>query len=156
MPKIHWQISVSCCNHSVYGIVKFLGVIITSSPCTNRVIKKSKVKVQTSVPVNVASTCLTPNMTLEAIRYKDGKLEILDQLLLPHETKFIPVKNTQDGWTVIKTMQVKKKMPPKINIGRTIWCSSRCCRRSHLILQSRLLYSHMCYELIFKTTIKGI
>ena len=48
-------------------------------------------------------------MTLEAIKYKGGKLEILDQLLLPHETKYIPVNNTEDGWTAIKTMQVGTK-----------------------------------------------
>lgn len=46
------------------------------------------------------------NMTLEGIRYRDGNLEILDQLLLPHETKFIAVRNTQDGWNVIQKMQV--------------------------------------------------
>jgi len=45
-------------------------------------------------------------MTLEAIKYKDGKLEILDQLLLPHESKYIEVNNTQDGWKAIHTMQV--------------------------------------------------
>ena len=45
-------------------------------------------------------------MTLEAIRYNDGRLEILDQLLLPHSSKYIPVNNTEDGWSVIKKMQV--------------------------------------------------
>ena len=47
-------------------------------------------------------------MTLEAIKYCNGKVEILDQLLLPHETKYIPVNNTEDGWNVIQKMQVKK------------------------------------------------
>ncbi len=46
-------------------------------------------------------------MALEAIKYSDGKLEILDQLLLPDETKYIPVKNAEDGWDVIKNMQVQ-------------------------------------------------
>ena len=45
-------------------------------------------------------------MSLEAIKYSNHKLEILDQLLLPHETKYIPVKDTQDGWNVIHKMQV--------------------------------------------------
>ena len=45
-------------------------------------------------------------MSLEAIKYSKGNLEILDQLLLPHESKYIAVKNTEDGWSVIKNMQV--------------------------------------------------
>ena len=46
-------------------------------------------------------------MSLEVIRYEAGKLEIIDQLLLPNETKFISVENTDDGWSVIKKMQVR-------------------------------------------------
>ncbi len=45
-------------------------------------------------------------MTLNAIKYSNGKLEILDQLLLPLESKFIAVNNTEDGWKAIKDMQV--------------------------------------------------
>ena len=45
-------------------------------------------------------------MSLEAIKYKDGSLEILDQLLLPIESKYIPVRDTNEGWAVIKKMQV--------------------------------------------------
>ena len=45
-------------------------------------------------------------MSLEAIKYSNGHLEILDQLLLPHESKYIAVNNTEDGWNVIKNMQV--------------------------------------------------
>ena len=45
-------------------------------------------------------------MTLEAIKYNDGKLEILDQLLLPIRSEYISVLNTEDGWNVIKKMQV--------------------------------------------------
>ncbi|XP_060081711.1 methylthioribose-1-phosphate isomerase-like [Ylistrum balloti] len=46
-------------------------------------------------------------MTLEAIKYSRGKLSILDQLLLPLQTEYIEVKNTNDGWQVIKKMQVR-------------------------------------------------
>ena len=45
-------------------------------------------------------------MTLEAIRYNKGVLDILDQLLLPDESKYIRISNTDDGWLVIKKMQV--------------------------------------------------
>ncbi|KAB7495329.1 Methylthioribose-1-phosphate isomerase [Armadillidium nasatum] len=46
-------------------------------------------------------------MTLEAIKWKDGKLQILDQLLLPLECKFIDIDNTKEGWEVINKMQVR-------------------------------------------------
>ncbi|XP_046332616.1 methylthioribose-1-phosphate isomerase-like [Haliotis rufescens] len=46
-------------------------------------------------------------MTLVAIKYTRGKLEILDQLLLPTQSEYIPVKNSGDGWNVIKKMQVR-------------------------------------------------
>ncbi|OZJ06217.1 Methylthioribose-1-phosphate isomerase [Bifiguratus adelaidae] len=46
-------------------------------------------------------------MTLEAIRYNRGSLSILDQLRLPHQTTYVPIKNSQDGHAAIKTMQVR-------------------------------------------------
>ncbi|XKL60393.1 hypothetical protein PGB90_007450 [Kerria lacca] len=46
-------------------------------------------------------------MTLEAIRYHNGTLEILDQLLLPGETKYIPILGVEDGWKAINKMQIR-------------------------------------------------
>ncbi|XP_031636233.1 methylthioribose-1-phosphate isomerase [Contarinia nasturtii] len=46
-------------------------------------------------------------MALESIRYSDGKLEILDQLLLPAQNKYVSVKGVEDGWKVINRMQVR-------------------------------------------------
>lgn len=46
-------------------------------------------------------------MALEAIKYSNKKLEILDQLLLPAESKYLPVENVEDGWQVIRKMQVR-------------------------------------------------
>lgn len=45
-------------------------------------------------------------MTLQAIRWENNKLQILDQLKLPKETEYIDVKNVEDGWQVINKMQV--------------------------------------------------
>ncbi|KAI8366093.1 S-methyl-5-thioribose-1-phosphate isomerase [Radiomyces spectabilis] len=45
--------------------------------------------------------------TLEAIKYTPGKLDILNQLLLPHETVFEPVFSVQDGHAAIKTMKTR-------------------------------------------------
>ncbi|RYG99710.1 hypothetical protein EON65_50035 [archaeon] len=46
-------------------------------------------------------------MSLESLQYSRGALKVLDQLLLPHESKFVEVKGTDDAWSVIRTMQVR-------------------------------------------------
>ncbi|XP_031333574.1 methylthioribose-1-phosphate isomerase-like isoform X1 [Photinus pyralis] len=46
-------------------------------------------------------------MALEAIRYQNKTLEILDQLLLPSTSQYISVKDVDDGWNVINKMQVR-------------------------------------------------
>ncbi|KAI1321184.1 S-methyl-5-thioribose-1-phosphate isomerase [Mortierella claussenii] len=45
--------------------------------------------------------------TLQAIRYQRGSLEIIDQLLLPHETLYIPITSLALGHDAIKTMKVR-------------------------------------------------
>ncbi|GFS57220.1 hypothetical protein TNCV_491291 [Trichonephila clavipes] len=44
---------------------------------------------------------------LEAILYKRGKLEILDQLLLPAKTSYDNITCVQEGWEAIKSMKVR-------------------------------------------------
>ncbi|KAJ8973574.1 hypothetical protein NQ317_001600 [Molorchus minor] len=46
-------------------------------------------------------------MSLRAIKYENNTLEILDQLLLPAQTKYISVRGVEDGWKVINKMQVR-------------------------------------------------
>lgn len=46
-------------------------------------------------------------MTLQAIKWENGKLEILDQILLPRITRYVHVKGVEDGWKVINNMQVR-------------------------------------------------
>ncbi|RUS31890.1 S-methyl-5-thioribose-1-phosphate isomerase [Jimgerdemannia flammicorona] len=45
--------------------------------------------------------------TLEAIRYTPDHLQVLNQLVLPHETLFERVETIQDGHATIKTMKVR-------------------------------------------------
>lgn len=45
--------------------------------------------------------------TLEAIRYQRGSLEILDQLLLPHQTVYVPITSLALGHDGIKSMKVR-------------------------------------------------
>lgn len=61
-------------------------------------------------------------MALESIRYSNGKLEILDQLLLPAQNKYVTVKGVEDGWKVINRMQVRGA--PAIAI---VGCLSLAC-----------------------------
>lgn len=44
---------------------------------------------------------------LQAIKYSQGHLEILDQLQLPFVEKFVPIKSVEDGWHAIKDMKVR-------------------------------------------------
>ncbi|KAL8953653.1 MAG: hypothetical protein Q9222_000490 [Ikaeria aurantiellina] len=46
-------------------------------------------------------------MVLQAIKYARGKLEILDQLRLPHEEIYLEIKSPGEAWTAIKSMQVR-------------------------------------------------
>ncbi|XP_076379160.1 methylthioribose-1-phosphate isomerase isoform X1 [Megalopta genalis] len=46
-------------------------------------------------------------MTLQAIKWENGRLEILDQILLPVISRYVPVKGVEDGWKVINKMQVR-------------------------------------------------
>lgn len=46
-------------------------------------------------------------MVLQAIKYERGKLQILDQLRLPHEEAYIDVREPNDAFKAIKSMQVR-------------------------------------------------
>jgi methylthioribose-1-phosphate isomerase len=46
-------------------------------------------------------------MVLEAIKYKRGDLQVLDQLQLPHKTTYDQVKNSEDAWHSIHSMRVR-------------------------------------------------
>ena len=49
---------------------------------------------------------LISQMTLEAIKYKDGKLEILNQLALPEKSEYLSVQSVEDAWDAIHSMKV--------------------------------------------------
>ena len=50
-----------------------------------------------------------PAMSLQAISYtpKPNSLSILDQLLLPHRTTYVPIKNADDAFKAIRSMRVR-------------------------------------------------
>jgi len=44
---------------------------------------------------------------LESVRYSRGSLEVLDQLLVPHQKAYVPVADADGAWQTIRTMQVR-------------------------------------------------
>lgn len=44
---------------------------------------------------------------LDSLKFDGRSLQVLDQLLLPHEFKYIPIENVSDAFTVIRSMQVR-------------------------------------------------
>lgn len=46
-------------------------------------------------------------MVLQAIRYKRGELQILDQLRLPHAEVYEDIKSSKDAWHAIKEMRTR-------------------------------------------------
>ena len=46
-------------------------------------------------------------MTLQAIKYSRGKLEILNQLKLPHEEVYDEISSPREAWDAIKSMRVR-------------------------------------------------
>ncbi|KAG1659346.1 Methylthioribose-1-phosphate isomerase [Nymphon striatum] len=46
-------------------------------------------------------------MSLEAMKYTPGDLKILDQTLLPNQSVYIQIKNVDESWRAIKTLQVR-------------------------------------------------
>lgn len=46
-------------------------------------------------------------MTLQAIRYANGDLTIIDQLKLPFVEEYIPIRTAEEGWHAIKEMRVR-------------------------------------------------
>jgi len=45
--------------------------------------------------------------SLQAIRYSRGKLEVLDQLRLPHEHHYDVVSTSEEAFECIRTMKVR-------------------------------------------------
>lgn len=45
--------------------------------------------------------------TLQAIIYDEGSLKVLDQLLLPHETKYDDITTCEEAFDSIKAMRVR-------------------------------------------------
>ena len=67
--------------------------------------KTSIENISTKYLTNPTNTPLA--MVLQAIVYKRGSVEILDQLELPHREVYIPITTVKDAWEAIKSMRVR-------------------------------------------------
>ena len=66
-------------------------------------------------------------MSLLAIKYQRGHLEILNQLALPHKSVYEEIRGVEDGWQAIKTM--------KVGQARSQLCAPRCALLSFNIIK---------------------
>ena len=86
-------------------------------------------------------------MALESLRYKRGEFSVIDQLKLPTELEYIPIKTSQDAWNVIRSMQVRGA--PLIAIvaalGLAIEVNSKRSELSSVELASTFLLEQMVY-----------
>ena len=71
---------------------------------------------------------------LTSIRTSEGKLEIVNQLLLPHTVEFIEIKTIDDAYDAIKSMKVWSTC--NSSIGAVTYRPYN--PRSAALLQSRL------------------
>jgi len=46
--------------------------------------------------------------TLEAIKYAEGSLQLLDQLKLPFTFEYLEIRTCEETWDAIKKMQVRR------------------------------------------------
>lgn len=55
--------------------------------------------------------------TLQSLKYsrESNSLEVLDQLKVPHSSDYVTVKNCEDAWSVIRTMQVTEVQRAKLH-----------------------------------------
>ena len=58
--------------------------------------------------ISVSKWSISPcKMSLLAIKYHSGHLEILNQLLLPHESLYEEISCVEEGWQAIRSMKVR-------------------------------------------------
>lgn len=70
---------------------------------------------------------------LQAIKYTRGKLEVLDQLRLPHESVYDDVSTCEEAFDCIKSMRVRGIFEESSMRNQTdcIRCTGNCnCSRS--------------------------
>ena len=58
----------------------------------------------------MGTTDMTGSNNLQSLKYSGGDkptLAVLDQLLIPHEKKYIDIPDVEAAWGVIRSMQIR-------------------------------------------------
>jgi len=83
-------------------------------------------------------------MTLEAIKYSEGKLSLLDQLKLPLESVYIEIDTLQDGWNAINKMNVRGA--PAIAIAGVLTVAVELSRKDFSKIEELIDFTHQSME----------
>ncbi len=89
-------------------------------------------------------------MVLQAIKYEHGKLQILDQLRLPHEEIFIDIQSSTDAWNAIKSMQVRGA--PAIAIVAALSLAVQLCIKQENSADGNTAAEYIRHQLAFLVT----
>ena len=56
---------------------------------------------------------------LQSLRYSSDpiKLEVLDQLLIPHVKEYIDIPDVEAAWSVIRSMQIRGNKSEALDVG---------------------------------------
>ncbi len=79
-------------------------------------------------------------MTLEAIKYTDGKLSLLDQLKLPLESVYIDIESLEDGWNAINKMNVRGA--PAIAIAGVLTVAAELTKKDFSTIEEIIQFTH--------------
>jgi len=79
-------------------------------------------------------------MTLEAIKYTNGKLSLLDQLKLPLESVYIDIETLEDGWNAINKMNVRGA--PAIAIAGVLTVAAELTKKDFSTIEEIIQFTH--------------
>jgi len=88
--------------------------------------------------------------TLEAIKYKNGSLQLLDQLQLPFKFEYLDIQTTQQGWQAIRDMNVRGA--PAIAIAAALSLSVEALAMRAELTSTEAACEWLCTKLDFLKT----
>ena len=78
-------------------------------------LQNPKNQIESEIDSMMAVTDEPKQTGLEAIKYQRGKLDVLDQLKLPHEFVYDAVSTCEDAFDCIRAMRVRGKEPVSLD-----------------------------------------
>lgn len=121
MPRVSAHESSRC------HVECFLSSLESTASRSRRRSQKPKSALGTTSTMAAATDSSTgDNLRSLIFKFEDGKasLSVLDQLLLPHETKYVPVNDVNDAWDAVRQMLMLD------NFYSVLLCTIRLSTRS--------------------------